>query len=419
MSLNPLSYFERKIDVSPDLSSLTSIGEGEISPELVGLSEDAGEIIWAAAEELYLTGLHPTVSICIRRYGEVVLNRTIGHRSGNGPGDNDEPVLATPDTPMCLFSASKAVTAMLIHLLEEQGELNVLNPVSHYIPVFGANGKKHITVHQLLSHRAGISRLKNIDPEMLLESSEILKRLYDTKPSALHGREVAYSAITNGYVLGELVQRITGKDIREFMREQIQQPLGFKYFNYGVPNQQVDDVARNYSTGLPNVFPLTQLAQRALGMTFEQAVELSNEPRFLQRIIPSGNIIATADECSQFYQCLLNGGELDGKRIFQPVTIERAIQEVGRFDIDRVLMLPLRYSAGMMLGHAGVGLYGPATAQAYGHLGMTNNFCWADPEREISVAILTSGNPILGSHFPRLGKLLYAISKQCKRLVKD
>ncbi|PCJ45029.1 MAG: serine hydrolase [Moraxellaceae bacterium] len=419
MSLNPLSYFERKIDVSPDLSSLTSIGEGEISPELVGLSEDAGEIIWAAAEELYLTGLHPTVSICIRRYGEVLLNRTIGHRSGNGPGDNDEPVLATPDTPMCLFSASKAVTAMLIHLLEEQGELNVLNPVSHYIPEFGANGKKHITVHQLLSHRAGISRLKNIDPEMLLESSEILKRLYGEKPSTLHGREVAYSAITNGYVLGELVQRITGKNIREFMREQIQQPLGFKYFNYGVPNQQVDDVARNYSTGLPNVFPLRQLARRALGMTFEQAVELSNEPRFLQRIIPSGNIIATADECSQFYQCLLNGGKLDGKRIFQPVTIERATQEVSRFDIDRVLMLPLRYSAGMMLGHAGVGLYGPATAQAYGHLGMTNNFCWADPEREISVAILTSGNPILGSHFPRLGKLLYAISKQCKRLVKD
>src|SRR5690606_12719136 len=121
--------------------------------------------------------------------------------------DTDAKVIATPDTPYCLFSASKAITAMLVHLLEERSLLNQLNPVSYYIPEFAANGKKRITVQQILAHRAGIASFREIDPEVLFDYDAIMQLIYAAEPTNLHGRELAYHALTGGYVLGELVRR--------------------------------------------------------------------------------------------------------------------------------------------------------------------------------------------------------------------
>ena len=413
VNLNPLVRLENNIRVPADLEAVSTIADNEVNPSWLGVKESDKEAVWKAVKKLYGTGMYPAVSICIRRHGEVVLNRSIGHAKGNGPGDSDPLQLVTPDTPFCLFSASKAITAMLIHLLEEQGEINLLNPVSYYIPEFGQNGKQDITIHQILAHRAGISRIPGeIDPETLFDYEELKRLLFEAEPESLHGREMAYHAVTGGYVLGELVQRVTGESIREFMRKQVQEPLGFKYFNYGASRDDYPAIATNYITGLPLVFPLDYAIKRILGVPLEKAVELSNDPRFYDEIIPAGNIVATPNECSRFFQCLLNGGELDGKRIFQPVTIDRAVREVNKTAIDRTLLLPMRYSAGMMLGDRGWGTFGPATPHAYGHLGLTNNFCWADPQRAISVSLLTSGNPIIGTHLPRLGMLLGTISKR-------
>ncbi len=190
-------------------------------------------------------------------------------------------------------------------------------------------------------------------------------------------------------------------------------------FNYGIPADRYSEVATNYLTGLPVVFPLKQFFKRVLGADLETVIRLSNDPRFYQQIIPAGNIAATAEECSRFFQCLLNGGEYEGKRIFQPVTVERAVREVSATQLDRTLFLPMRYSAGMMLGNYPVGLFGPAAPHAYGHIGLTNNLCWADPERMISVALLTSGNPVVGSHIFSLVNLLTTISRRCKKVFKQ
>ena len=92
--------------------------------------------IWGAVERLYRSRMHPAIQLCIRRHGEVILDRSIGHARGNSPGDSsDTPkVLATPDTPFNIFSASKAITATVIHLLDQQGYLHVDDPVTEYIP---------------------------------------------------------------------------------------------------------------------------------------------------------------------------------------------------------------------------------------------------------------------------------------------
>lgn len=415
---NPLVHIENNISVPRHIDDIIRIADNEVHPEVLGLTERDVEVIWNNVIALYRAGAYPALAICVRRHGEILLNRSIGHVSGNGPGEHGPKVVATPDTPFCLFSASKAVTAMMIHLLEERNQINLLNPVSYYIPEFAANGKKRITIQQILAHRAGIASLPNIDPEVLFDHDAIMNLIYNAAPSNLHGRELAYHALTGGYVLGELVLRVTGKDIREFLRENVQEPLGFRHFNYGAPDEVYPEIARNYLTGLPIVFPVRQFIKRILGAELAKAIEVSNDPRFYQQIIPAGNMVATAEECSRFFQCLLNGGEYEGKRIFQPVTVERAVREVSATELDTMLLAPMRYSAGMMLGNYPIGLFGPATPHAYGHIGLTNNFCWADPERAISVSLLTSGNPVLGSHLPRLALLLTSISRSCKKVFR-
>ncbi|HET8705639.1 MAG TPA: serine hydrolase, partial [Pseudomonadales bacterium] len=103
-----------------------------------------------------------------------------------------------------------------------------------------------------------------------------------------------------------------------------------------------------------------------------------------------------------------------------PMTIQRAVLDTGGgFEFDRTLNAPMRYSAGFMLGANPVGLYGVNCGKAFGHLGLTNNLCWADPERAISVAILTTGNPVLGPHIPFLLWMMTTISRRCSRIFQN
>jgi CubicO group peptidase (beta-lactamase class C family) len=403
--------------VPADLDAVTRYDPAsEADPVSAGMTAAQRESIWDAVRELYKTGISPAISICIRRHGQVVLNRAIGHASGNGPDDSpDAPkVVMQPDSAVCLFSASKVVTAMLVHLLDERGEIDLLDPISHYIPEYGVRGKQNATIYHLLSHRGGIPSIAgDFDPELLFDVEGIVSELCAAKPVSPSGHRVAYHAVTAGYIFGELIRRVTGKDVREFLAETIQKPLGMEFFNYGVPPQLRDRVAMGYATGFKPMGLVDTYIKHVLGGKLEMAVDLTNDPRFMDTICPAGNIYATADEGSRFFQMLLNGGELDGVRIFQPMTIKRAILECGRPEFDRTLMLPMRYSLGFMLGDNPVGLYGPMTRRAFGHLGFSNIFCWADPERDISVSILTSGKPLLGPHIPALAKLLFRISSQC------
>ncbi len=135
----------------------------------------------------------------------------------------------------------------------------------------------------------------------------------------------------------------------------------------------------------------------------------------MKEIIPSGNMVSTADEMSRFFQLLLNGGELEGVRIFEPITIRRATMEVGKLAIDRAVMLPMRYSTGLILGISPIGMYGPFTQHAFGHLGFSNILCWADYDRDIAVSLLNTGKAFLGIHLVSLFRLLARISRYCRK----
>ncbi|GIW41911.1 MAG: hydrolase [Candidatus Binatia bacterium] len=384
--------------VPRDLDEVTTVGE-EVRPRELGISGRAVRRIWAWVRSLYSSGFHPAIQLCLRYRGEVVLDRAIGYARGNGPEDGpDAPkVLATPRTPFTIFSASKAVTAMAIHLLDQRNLIRLDDPVCEYIPEFGTRNKEWITIRHVLSHRAGIPNVppEAVDLDLLADPEAILDFLCRSRPVWRPGRFLAYHAITGGFLLAEVVRRVTGRTIRSFVDREIRKPLGFRWMNYGVRPGQVREVALNYVTGYPPLPPLSSLLRRAMGLDFEEAVEFSNDPRFLCGVVPSANVVATAAEMSRFYQLLLNGGELDGVRIFEPRTVRRALVEHSYLEFDLTLLLPIRYGAGFMLGGKWFSPYGPDTQYAFGHLGLTNILTWADPERRLAAAILTNGKPLV------------------------
>ena len=146
-----------RVAIPRDLASVTTFDpRRETAPTDVGLKANATERIWKAVEAMYRSGLHPGVALTVRRHGKVILDRAIGHARGNAPGeDGQDKQLLTPETPVCLFSASKALSAMLIHKLSEQGKLSLDDRVADYLPEYGNHGKEQTTLRQLLTMQAG------------------------------------------------------------------------------------------------------------------------------------------------------------------------------------------------------------------------------------------------------------------------
>lgn len=416
--LPALPEFLPRARVPEDLDAVTRVRwEAEVAPREVGVAPAARDRIWEAVRRLYRSGIHPAIAVCVRRDGGVLLDRSIGHAQGNGPRDPpDAPkVVCTPDAPFCTLSASKAVTAMVIQLLDQHNRLRLDDPVCEYIPEFAARGKRWITLRHVLVHRAGI---QNLPPEVLrlpdLDDTELVIRLIAAQPTASRaGRQLAYHAVTGGFVLGEVVRRVTGQTIRAVLEEAVSRPLGMRWLGYGVRREDVPHVVTNYLTGPPPLPPFSQLFERALGVRFQDVVALSNDPRFLTAIIPAANVVATANDMSRFYQLLLNGGELDGVRVFEPRTVRRATVEQSYLELDLTLGVPFRYGMGFMLGAEWFSPYGPYTQRAYGHLGFTNIVCWADPDRRVAAAVLTSGKPFLYPEIYYLFDVLRQIGLAC------
>jgi CubicO group peptidase (beta-lactamase class C family) len=114
---------------------------------------------------------------------------------------------------------------------------------------------------------------------------------------------------------------------------------------------------------------------------------------------------------------LLNHGQWQGRQILAPLTVHGATRSLGGFQLDRSLLLPMRYSAGFMLGGSPLGIYGRNTEYAYGHLGYSNIICWADPQRDIAVGLMNTGKPVLSPHIKAFFALLDTISTQCYPVV--
>ncbi|MDF1667287.1 MAG: serine hydrolase [Planctomycetota bacterium] len=391
----------------------------EVDPRDVGLSKGVVDSIWRGVESLYRTRAHPAISFSLRRHGKVVLQGALGHEQGNAPGDSSETPkkLATPDSLFNLFSASKPITAMIIHHLDDLGTLHVDDPVAEFIPEFARHGKGAITLRHLLNHRSGLPSISGHELYEVVGSREaLISRLCKLKLRQVPGRKLAYEAILGGFLLGEVVERTTGKNLRQWFRENVGDRMGFKSFNFGVERDQLSQVVPNVFTGPRVPWPFTQSFQSAFGLSLEEAVTISNTDRFLSSVVPWGNVIGTADEASQFFQLLLDDGRFGDQEIFHPKTVRRALLEQSYLERDQTLGYPMRYSMGFMLGSQYLSFFGKETTRLFGHLGLMNIFVFADPERDISVCLMTNGKPFLYPGLVHWFRFLRSINQLVPRM---
>ena len=413
----------RRIRLPDDLDAATTTGE-ETAAADGGLEDEAVERIWRAATDWYRSGVHPAVQVCVRREGAIVLNRAIGHAHGNGPQDKPdaEKVPVTPETPYCVYSASKAITAFVVHLLIERGVIGLEDRVCEHIPGYERNGKEDITIGHVLSHRAGVPNLPRealADLDRLPDHEHMTEILCDAKPFHAPGRYLAYHAVAGGFILGAVVRSATGKDIRQVLSEEVLDPLGFRWTNYGVREEDLGKVGTDYLTGPPLAPPLSNLLSRALGSPLAELIEATADPRFLTGIVPAANTVTTAFELSRFFELMRRGGELDGVRIMKPETIRTAHTEQSHLELDFSLGFPTRFGYGFMLGAQLLSLYGRDTQEAFGHLGFTNILGWADPERALAVAVITSGKPTLYPEITRFYGLMQRITSEAPKVPRS
>lgn len=378
------------VTVTTDLDSVTTVGH-EDDPTDTGTTRADIEALWSSVQSWYRLGTTPAIQICLRHRGQIVLNRTIGHGWGNGPRDapDADKVLVTTETPFCGFSTAKGVAATVMSMLVEQGAFRLEDPVAEYIPEFAANGKSAITIGHVLAHSAGVPFVtKPYRGFQLIVDEELAVRgLADLVPSWPPGRFRIYHALTSGLIQRLLVQRATGKRMREHLGERVLTPLGFRWNNFGVDPADVDRVVPSVKTG-PDPSRLSRfVARKALGggMGGPSRSDAATAS-FLTAELPSGNLVTTAYELSRFYEILTRGGELDGVRILEPDTLRTAVAPAPWLP-----GLAGRVSrAGFELGGRR-SKFGRDTATHFGRSGLTTQYGWADPARGLAGAVLTSG----------------------------
>lgn len=383
-----------KIRLPADLDSVTAVGAEDHSE----IDTAAVERIWRAARHWYQGGMHPAIQVCVRQHGRVVLNRAIGHGWGNAPTDppDAEKVPVTTDTPFCVYSAAKGITATVVHMLAERGVFSLDDRVCEYLPTFTSHGKDRITIRHVMTHSAGLPFPTGPRPDVKRADDHeyAQQKLGELRPLYRPGLVHMYHALTWGPLMREIIYAATGKEIREILAAEILDPLGFRWTNFGVAKQDVPLVAPSHPTGrtLPPV--VAQIFRKAIGGTVHEIIPYTNTPLFLTTIVPSSNTISTADELSRFAEIWRRGGELDGVRVMSPETMRGAAAECRRLRPDFAIgLMPARWGTGFILGTKRFGPFGRGATAAFGHLGLTNIAVWADPERDMAAGVISSGKP--------------------------
>lgn len=351
--------------------------------------------IWRDVVRLYRTGLHPAIALHVRHRGKVVLDRTVGHLD-NSPGGSSGHIV-TPDSLFNLFSASKIVTATLVHALVDDGLIRLDAPAVEWVPEFGKYGKDKILVRHLLNHTSGIPDMpEGVDVESALSNPLLpLEAIYELRPKSPPGQRSAYSPVAAWFIVQQILERASGKPLRTLLRDRLLAPLNFENLNYGVDPSRVPEVALHAVTGPPVPPFMAEIFSRSIGMPLSRAVELTNDPRFLTAVMPSANIIGTPREASRFLALLLGEGTLDGVQVMRPAAIRRMVTDVTPRQFDATFGFPMRYGLGLMMGGTRFSLFGLNTPGAYGHLGLSNLVVFADPARDLVVSFLNTGKPMM------------------------
>lgn len=335
-------------------------------------------------------------AVCVYRDGQPVVDLW------GGLADPDAGRAWERDTIQLVYSATKGVVAAAAQLLVQRGLLDLDAPVARYWPEFAAAGKGEIPVRWLLTHQAGLAAIdKPVPLDDALAWTPMVDALAAQTPNWTPGTDHGYHGRTFGWLVGEVIRRITGRTVGQFLAEEITGPYGIDFF-IGLPAAQRDRVSRLVFAPKPDLDSVPDelipeqlrpmvaamrdpesLANRAFQITDPPDIDF-NSPAVQAAEIPASNGIGSARGLARLYASLV--GEVDGKRLLTADTLAAAIREQTS-GIDRVIMLPDRYASGFMLPIADLTLGGPNT---FGHPGRGGSLGYADPERNLAFAYVTN-----------------------------
>jgi CubicO group peptidase (beta-lactamase class C family) len=295
------------------------------------------------------------------------------------------------DTIVNVWSTTKGLCAMSAHRLADQGKLDLDAPVAKYWPEFAAAGKGSIPVTALLNHRAGLAAIRTpLKHDELFSWEKVTSELARQEPWWQPGTRHGYHAITFGWLVGEVVRRVSGKSLGTYFRDEIAKPLGADA-HIGIGPEFDARVAEIVYAPAPkpgerNIFadmmkdPTSVSAMAIFNPPTMFAQETTNSRAWRGAEIPGANGHANARALARIYGALARGGEVDGVKLFGPREIERCYTEQSKGQ-DAVLPLTTRFGLGFMLSQPGAQL-GP-NPHAFGHPGAGGSLGFADPDAKV------------------------------------
>ncbi|MCV7103572.1 serine hydrolase domain-containing protein [Mycobacterium palustre] len=304
------------------------------------------------------------------------------------------------DTMTVLQSATKGATSIVANMLVSQGLLDLDQPVASYWPEFSQHGKDQIPVRWVLSHQAGIpSTTERLPDGILLDHDAYSAAIARTKPRWEPGTRHGYHALVFGFVIGELVKRVTGRSIGRFFREEIAEPLGLEFW-IGMPAEYDAKVAVSIAADPPgpdepiqqvwinSATPGTIQHDLALNAGSFYGAGATDSRAAYAAENPSAGGIASARALARLYAPLSLDGSLDGVRLLQPHDLSRlgSVQSAG---YDAFVLMQTRFSFGFWKAFdnrrtPGGGDSMRLSEDAFGHPGFGGRIGFADPKAHMS-----------------------------------
>ncbi len=400
--------------------------------EIEGITEPGFEPVRDAFAANFALHKELGAAVCVYLRGKPVVDLWGGVAPGSdqgiahyGPGESAPKY--GQDTLQLVFSTTKGMSALCANILVDRGYIDLDAPISDYWPELSAGRNSRAPVIWLLSHRLG---LPTVDARMTLEQAltwePVVSALADQEPFWEPGSAHGYHALTFGWLVGELVRRVTGRSIGELFRDEIAGPLDLDSW-IGLPEELEHRVAPlllaplELPKGLGSN-QIAELAQAFLGpgsllmrsLTLNGAFGITPEdfPYNRQDVhgaqIPAANGITDARSLAKMYAAVV--GEVEGVRLVTPATAKRAATAVAAGS-DRVLMVPTVFGAGFMC-HCGFSPF--LGSESFGHTGAGGSVGFGDLEAQVGFAYVMNQMRMSISGDPRAANLVDAL-RACLR----
>src|SRR2546427_4432227 len=257
------------------------------------------------------------------------------------------------DTLFPVFSVTKAVTAVALHIQAERGLVDYATPIAHYWPEFGAHGKDKATVYDALTHRLGVPLMPlGVTPELMCDWDWMVQRIADMHPLFEPGTKAAYMSYTFGWVIGEVVRRTDPRrrPFGTFIQEEICQPLGIDSLWVGIPDAVEARVATLTNMppippGAPGMAP-GALSPLAIPPQVGTTHEVFGRADIRRACLPGAGGIMNARSAAKFFAMLAQGGELNGVRLLSEERVRLFSVPRPPCDYDYVQGVPHNGSIG-------------------------------------------------------------------------